>query len=221
MKTDNMAQVAEYWNKVAPDFDKIYSGEKGPFSRAMDKWLRADMYERLRWVMEASGDIAGKRVCDVGCGSGRFLVGLGQKGAAQLMGVDVAPNMIDLARKHTAEAGFSERSKFAVTDVLNWKVDEEPFDLTIAIGFWDYIDDPISRLEKIRAITKKGGIFLSAWPRSGTLRAIIRKPRLAMLGCPSYYYSKDQVYRDFAKTGFKPRDYRIAGQLHLVEAEAV
>ena len=221
MKTDNMTQVAEYWNKVAPDFDKIYTGDKGPVSRMLDRWLRADIYERFNWVMEASGDMQGKTVCDVGCGTGRFLVGLAQKGATHLMGIDVAPNMIDLSRKHTAEAGVADRCQFAVTDVIDWEVDQEPFDLTIAIGFWDYIDDPISRLEKIRAITKPGGRFLSAWPRSGTLRAMIRKPRLAALGCPSYYYAKDQVYRDFRKTGFEPRDYRIAGQLHLVEAEAV
>ena len=39
-KQDNMPQVKQFWNDVAHQFDAIYTGNKGPVARALDKWLR-------------------------------------------------------------------------------------------------------------------------------------------------------------------------------------
>ncbi len=60
---------------------------------------------------------------------------------------------------------------------LNWKT-ERKFDITIAIGFWDYIQDPPERLRLIRNFTSE--TFLSAWPRFWTWRMPVRKVRLAI-----------------------------------------
>lgn len=221
MKTAVEKQVAEYWNQVAPDFDKIYSGDKGPMGRFLDKWLRADIYQRHDWVMERAQAVKGQSVLDVGCGTGRFLVSLGALGYQRLVGVDVAPNMVAMTKELTTKAGFGDRCRVLERDIVDWEIDEEPFDVTIAIGLWDYIEHPSSRLDKIRALTKKGGIYLGAWPRSGTLRAVVRKVRLQALGCPTYYYSREGVNDLLRKSGFEPVEHRIAGQLHLIEAKAV
>ena len=37
---------------------------------------------------------------------------------------------------------------------MNWKT-ERRFDITIAIGFWDYIQDPPERLRLIRNFTRE------------------------------------------------------------------
>lgn len=221
MKTAVEKQVAEYWNQVAPEFDKIYTGDKGPVGRFLDKWLRADIYQRYDWVMERAHAKGGKSACDVGCGTGRFLVGLGGLGYERLLGIDVAANMISMATDLTTKANLADRCRLINTDIADWNPDAEPFDVTIAIGFWDYIEDPASRLEKIRAITKPGGVFLGAWPRSGTFRAAIRKVRLNALGCPNYYYSRSEVETKLKQAGFEPSEHRIAGQLHLIEARAI
>ena len=62
---DNMPQVARYWNDIAADFDAIYSGEKNSVARALDHWLRKDIYQRFDWVMQKSGDVRGKAICDL------------------------------------------------------------------------------------------------------------------------------------------------------------
>src|SRR2546427_1855601 len=80
MVQDEARQVAEYWDRIAPEFDTIYSGNKNPVARTLDKWLRRDMYERFNWVLHKAGDLAGKTACDVGCGSGRFVSALAQRG---------------------------------------------------------------------------------------------------------------------------------------------
>jgi SAM-dependent methyltransferase len=215
MTSDNMPQVTQFWNTVAYDFDAIYSGRKSRFARALDRILRKDIYDRLEWVLERSGDIGGESVCDIGCGSGRYMTELAARGAARVVGVDVAPEMLKIANTLTGEAGVAHVCEFVHSDVLNWQTDEQ-FDLTIAIGFWDYIADPASRLDAIRRITK--GRFLSAWPRFWTWRMPIRKVRLSALGCPVYFYRRDQVTSMLERHGFVVDDCRVVGKLFCVEA---
>jgi 2-polyprenyl-3-methyl-5-hydroxy-6-metoxy-1,4-benzoquinol methylase len=215
---DNMPQVKQFWNDVAHQFDAIYTGKKSPIARAMDKWLRRDIYQRFDWVMEQSGDVRGKTICDVGCGSGRFVTALAQRGANHVTGIDIAPEMLTLARQLATSDGVIGRCTFINTDVIDWKTTDK-FDETIAIGFWDYIANPKSRLDVIRSFTK--GTFLSAWPRAGTIRAPIRKVRLGALGCPVYFFRKEDVYRMLQDAGFRVDSCQVLGQLYCVSATAV
>lgn len=208
-------QVAAYWDRIAPAFDAIYTGRKNFVARSLDRWLRRDMYERFRWVMRRAGDAA--TVCDVGCGSGRFVSALAQRGA-RVTGLDFAPSMLRLAREVVERDGVADRCDFVLSDVLDWRTDRQ-FDLVIAIGFWDYVADPLPRLEVIRGMTK--GRFLSAWPRAGTMRARIRKVRLQAAGCPVYFWTRRQVDDYLTKAGFRVLSCEVHGQLYCVEAEPV
>lgn len=214
MPRDTMPQVEKYWNDIAEKFDAIYSGRKSALGRALDRWLRQDMFGRFDWVMRKSGDVEGQRVCDIGCGSGRFVTELAQRGAARVVGVDVAPEMLRLATDLVKKDGVAERCEFVNADVEHWATTER-FDLVIAIGFWDYIADPRSRLGRIRGFTD--GKFLSAWPRAETWRAPVRKARLSILGCPVYFYRRDEVHSLLTEAGFVVDSVEIVGQLYCVE----
>ena len=215
MTRDTMPQVAKFWNDIAHDFDAIYTGNKSAFGRALDRWLRHDIFGRFDWVMRKAGDIRGRTVCDIGCGSGRFVTELAKRGASRVMGVDVAPEMLKIARELVDKDGVGDRCEFKHADIENWTTDER-FDLVIAIGFWDYIADPRSRLKKIHGITK--GTFLSAWPRAETWRAPVRKARLSILGCPVYFYRHDEVHKLLKEAGFAIKSEEVIGQLYCVEA---
>ena len=142
MKPDNMPQVASFWNGIAADFDAIYTGtNKNKLSRFLDRFFRKDIYQRFDWVMQRSGDVRGKTICDIGCGSGRFVTKFAKRGAEHVTGVDVAPDMLKLAAALVERDGVAAQCDFALSDVLHWKTDRK-FDITIAIGFWDYIRDP-------------------------------------------------------------------------------
>ena len=217
MVRDEARQIAEYWDRIAPEFDSIYTGNKNPVARGLDKWLRRDMYERFNWVMRRAGDCRGQTICDVGCGSGRFVSALAQKGA-RVTGLDFAPTMLQLARQLVQHDGVGDRCDFVLSDVLDWKTDRK-FDLVIAIGFWDYVADPLPRLQRIRSITSDR--FLSAWPRAGTLRAVIRKARLRAAGCPVYFWTRPQVEDYLKRAGFRASSWQQHGQLYCVESKAV
>ena len=215
MTRDTMPQVAKYWNDIAHQFDSIYTGEKSAVGRALDRWLRQDIFGRFDWVMRKAGDLRDRTVCDIGCGSGRFVTELAKRGARRVMGVDVAPEMLKIARDLVDKDGVGDRCEFKHADIEHWTADER-FDLVIAIGFWDYIADPRSRLKKIHGITK--GTFLSAWPRAETWRAPVRKARLSILGCPVYFYRRDEVHKLIEEAGFTIKSEEVIGQLYCVEA---
>ena len=208
------SQVADYWNRIARQFDAIYSGNKHASARALDRWLRHDMYDRFDWVMRNAGDGGGMSVCDVGCGSGRFVSALARKGM-RVTGLDFAPEMLRLARDLVERESVADRCTFFLTDVLDWNTTDR-FDLVIAIGLWDYVADPRPHLQMIRKITR--GRFLSAWPRAGTWRMAIRKVRLKLAGCPVYFWNLSQIHSLLQLAGFRVVSCEIHGQLYCVEA---
>ncbi len=219
MKKDNMPQVARFWNEIAEDFDTIYTGRKGAFGRFLDQWLRKDIYGRFQWVMERCGDVRGLRICDIGCGSGRFVTEFAKNGAAHVTGVDVAPEMLRLSKALVEQDGVADRCDFVLADVLNWKT-SEVFDIAIAIGFWDYIQDPPERLRLIRKLT--GKTFLSAWPRFWTWRMPVRKVRLQYIkGCPVYFFRRTQVIKMLREAGFEVVRCDTVGKLFCVEARPI
>jgi SAM-dependent methyltransferase len=214
MSGDEARQIADYWDRVAPQFDAIYSGKKSRAARMLDRILRRDIYQRFDWVMRKSTDVRNKSVCDVGCGSGRFVTALARRGA-KVTGLDFAPSMLELAKQLVEQDGVAARCDFVLTDILDWKT-ECNFDEVIAIGFWDYVADPLPRLKVIRQISR--GSFLSAWPRTGTWRMALRKVRLKLAGCPVYFFSEPQVRSFLEQAGFKVESCEIYGQLYCVAA---
>jgi ubiquinone/menaquinone biosynthesis C-methylase UbiE len=220
MKNDTMPIVARFWNDIAEEFDSIYTGKrKSAFSRALDQWFRADIYQRYDWVMERSGDVHGLEICDIGCGSGRFVTEFVKRGAQHVTGVDVAPEMLRLSKEVVAKDGTADKCDFVLADILNWKT-SNVYDITVTIGFWDYIQDPVERLKIIRKMTRKK--FLSAWPRYWTWRMPVRKVRLQYIrGCPVYFFRRPQIEEMMRASGFKVVRCDTVGKLFCVEAEPI
>ncbi len=216
MKHDQSV-VTGYWNKVASSFDSIYTGEgRSGLLRFLDRSLRKDMSQRFEWVLERGSDVHGQAICDIGCGSGRFVVEFAKRGANRVVGVDPAADMLRLAGELVEREGVATPCEFVEADVLDYRPSAS-FDLVIAIGLWDYILDPTQRLRRIRDISK--GKFLSAWPRFWTWRMPVRKVRLQyLLGCPVYFYRRPRVCELLQESGFKVTSCTTVGKLFCVEA---
>jgi SAM-dependent methyltransferase len=93
-----------------------------------DFGARAATYDELRptdenwWeVYEAlvrEGDLNGRRVLDVGCGTGRFAAALSER--AKVWGVDESPKMLEVARERAPAVRFKEASAYSLPFKNGW-----------------------------------------------------------------------------------------------------
>src|SRR5262245_20306799 len=119
--------AARHFDAHAARFEAIYAGGKGPVGSAIDRVFRENVRWRLWYTLEVAGAVDGKRVLDVGCGPGRYCAEFAARGA-EVVGVDGAPTMLDLARRLAAAGGVSDRCRFVCADALDFH-SKESFDL--------------------------------------------------------------------------------------------
>lgn len=208
-------RVQRYFERSAEKFDSIYSGKKNVFSRLLDRWLRWDMQARMKLTLQACRPIVGKTVLDAGCGTGRFCFPLAQSGASRVVGVDFAPAMIERARGAARELNLEDRCDFICADLMQWNP-EQTYDYVIAVGLFDYIREDRRLLIKLRRLTR--GKAILTFPRADTWRKPVRRLRLAILGCPVFFYSEKRIRDHLIIAGFIPQRIQRVGKLYFVEA---
>ena len=196
MQAVESEKVRRYFDREADRFDAIYRREKGLTQRVVDRLFRQVLHHRFALALEWCGEVEGKKILDIGCGSGRYCIELAQRGA-EVVGLDFAPAMVEMARSAATAAGVADRCTFVQGDFLEW-CEPHHFDICLAIGFFDYIDKPSIFLEKIEKSAAEG-IF--SFPVRWTLRTPTRWLRLQAHGCPVYFYSSVEVERLLQEIG--------------------
>ena len=203
----------KYWDDEATKFDAIYTGKKSSFFHLLDKIFRKDMIDRLNFTIQESEPIKGKSFLDVGCGSGRYCLELAIRNAKQIVGIDISPKMIDIAREIIKDKQLDTDIDFFVGELFDYK-SEEIFDITIAIGFFDYIEQPVPLLKKMREFTREKVIL--SFPRINTWRAPLRKIRLLSRGYVVYFFTKNKIRNMMKQAGFSKCKIVKIGKLYCV-----
>lgn len=188
-----------YFDRIPERWDALYSA-KGRFSRFVDRVLRKALFERRLLAFMHCGDVAGARVLDIGCGTGQYSLEFARHGAAEVIGIDFAPSMVEFSSRSAATAGFEGICQFVSTDFRTYEV-AGTFDIVLAVGFFDYIETPAPLLEKIARLT--AGRFLASFPRYSPVWSLQRKVRYRWINrCPVHDYSREQLERLYAHAGF-------------------
>jgi ubiquinone/menaquinone biosynthesis C-methylase UbiE len=78
------------FGRLAPVYDELRP--------ANDNWWE------LFALLVAEGDLRGRRVLDVGCGTGRLAAALAEREACKVWGVDRSPEMLEVARGRVPDA---------------------------------------------------------------------------------------------------------------------
>jgi ubiquinone/menaquinone biosynthesis C-methylase UbiE len=189
--------VNDYFNREAERFDAIYDKDKPVLQQIGDNLFRRVILERYSLVVNAIG-APGRTVLDVGCGPGRYGVELARRGAARCVGVDVSVNMIDIAKRDAALAGVDDRCSWVVSDFLAFET-QERFDAVVAMGYFDYLEDPLPHLEKMIGVSTHH-VFAS-FPKRWTLRTGLRVARFKLENGFVRFYSRADVLDLFRKSG--------------------
>ncbi|MEM9585145.1 MAG: magnesium protoporphyrin IX methyltransferase [Pseudomonadota bacterium] len=133
--------------------------------------------DRMRDVLIAQlpQDLNGMRILDAGCGTGALAFELAARGA-DVVGVDISPQLIDIARKR-APKDLKGNTFFTAGDMLDPKLGV--FDYIVAMDSMIYYTaDDISRiLTKIEPRLRNTMVFTVA-PRTPLLMAMWRVGKL-------------------------------------------
>lgn len=189
--------VETYFQQRAEQFHALY-GEERAWQRWVNRWLRAALYERAAIAVREVAEAPGQSVLDVGCGSGRNSVLFIQAGAGRVLGIDFAENMIKLARDFSDEHGTAAQTEFVCADFMCYTAPER-FEHAVALGVFDYVNEPVLLLKKMAALATKK--LIASFPGRSLVRAPLRKIRYALRGCPVYFYSERDVRRVFTEAG--------------------
>ncbi len=161
--------------------------------------------------------MAGKTVLDVGCGSGRFCIAFAQRGASRVVGVDFAPQMIKIAVDLALRAQVSDRCEFRVGSFPE-VVSDGPFDASTALGFFDYIRDPVAVVKAMREKTRS--VMVMSFPKAVEWRVPLRRMRFRMMGCPLFLYTEARTRAILAAAGIRnyewiplDRDYLVVARI--------
>ena len=84
--------------------------------RWLDRRFRSDMFTQFDLTFRGLGDLEGKSVLDIGCGSGPYVVEALKRGASRVTVVDPAPGMLALVRNKLEAAGFSDKCSLVKSD---------------------------------------------------------------------------------------------------------
>jgi len=191
MKSET-AGTQRYFDSVPKRWDALYSHEN-QFKYLINNWLRKGLYERHRLTFEHCGDLSGKRVLDIGCGTGRYSIECVRRGAAHVVGIDFAPSMIEFSREVAQQLNVADKCEFICADFLAYPF-EESFDIVLALGVFDYIKEPEPMFKKIATLSPRK--FVASFPKYTPFWNIQRKIRYYWIRkCPIYDYTTEQLER--------------------------
>jgi 2-polyprenyl-3-methyl-5-hydroxy-6-metoxy-1,4-benzoquinol methylase len=209
-------RVRSHFDADAKRFDAIYDERKGPVAHLIDDVWRGVVQRRFELALERLAPFKGKRILDVGTGSGRYCVAYARRGA-RAVGIDFAAAMIDLARQHAREAGVDEACDFRVGSFPD-AVTGETFDASSAMGYFDYVEDTVTHLKKMRELTT--GRMIVSFPKSREFRAPLRRLRFRIAGTPLFLFSRAQVESVLDAAGLEGAEMIDLGRDYIAIADA-
>jgi len=185
--------AAQFFEDYARDFDAIYGRNRGRIGRALDGILRRSMRLRFERTLLGCRPIKGRTVLDVGCGPGHYGVALAREGAARVVMLDPAKEMLNLARERASRAGVTGRCEFVQGGFDEFRPREE-FDFSILMGLMDYMPDPRSCVRHAIELTRQTVFF--SFPKSSGPLAVIRRYRYRRRTA-LYMYGKQELREIF------------------------
>ena len=125
---------------------------------------------RLEFVRQRAR-LAGARVLDVGCGGGLFSEALAASGAS-VVGIDLAPEVLGVARLHLLESGRQVDYRESSAEALA-TAEPASFDVVACMEMLEHVPDPAAVVQACADLLKPGGqLFLSTINRTPSAFAL-------------------------------------------------
>lgn len=127
-------------------YDGIGETYEGFKSLPMARWAECPSF------LAMLGDVRGKSVFDLACGTGFYSRQIKRLGAAEVLGADVSTEMVAAARAIEKRAPLGMR--YTVADATDLPVPERPFDVASAVYLLNYAKDAAEMEDMCRAVRR-------------------------------------------------------------------
>ena len=109
---------------------------------------------RTRYIEAAAGTLRGKAAVDIGCGGGLLSEALAARGA-QVTGIDLAPDLLDVARAHLKVSKLAVDYRAMPAEAL---AAERPgaFDLVTCLEMLEHVPDPAAVVAACARLARPG-----------------------------------------------------------------
>lgn len=155
----------------------IDQGEIDKFDSAAARWWDpASEFKPLHDInplrldyIERGARLRGQRVLDVGCGGGLLSEGMALRGA-EVLGIDMAPSALEVARLHALETGLDRPLQIEYRQItVEELAAEQPgtFDVVTCLEMLEHVPDPASVIRACASLVKPGGtVYFSTLNRN-------------------------------------------------------
>lgn len=183
-KVDIISLNKQAWTRVADKYDKVNYVNINP--------LFYYFYENLP---------KGAYILDLGSGTGKPYAKLLIERGFNVLGIDISPRMVELARKYVPQADFVELS---MTDIEY----KNMFDGVFSSYTMLLLDPPLFEdvAKRIVRSLKKGGLFYLSLNETGEEGADVDKEVFVEIMGENMYsraYSKEEVLKMFSNMGME------------------
>ena len=114
---------------------------------------------RLQYIERAAGSridgLKGKRILDVGCGGGILSESMARSGA-QVLGIDLAQAVLDVAELHALEASVTVEYRAAAAEELA-QLRPAAFELVTCMEMLEHVPDPAGTVKALAGLVQPGG----------------------------------------------------------------
>ena len=184
VRDERSAAAAAYFEKVAPQWDRIRS-----------LYVAETAVEAA--IERAAGPGPFQRVVDLGTGSGRMLTLLGKR-AKMSVGLDLSHNMLNIARSNVAKAGL-DKVELRHGDIFATRLPAQSADLVLVHQVLHYLVDPHAAVIEAARLVSPSGKLLIVDFAPHELESLREQHQHRRLG-----FADEEIARWLADAGLEP-----------------
>ena len=147
---------------------------------------------RLDYIEQQAGGLQGRKVVDIGCGGGLLSEGMAARGA-EVTGIDLAEQSLDVARLHLHESGLEVDYRHISAEDFAAQ-NPTDFDVVTCLEMLEHVPDPQSIVQAAATLLKPGGTLvlstLNRHPKAFLLAIVGAEYLLKMLPRGTHEYAR-------------------------------
>lgn len=122
-----------------------------------------------------NGNFKGKKILEVGAGSGSDVIDLTKRGA-QCFALDFSKESINICQRLAKQEGVNIKTILA--DCRRIPIESDYFDFVFSVGLVEHFKDPVPILQEQLRVLKKGGFLIVDVPQKYNLYTIVKHLRM-------------------------------------------